>query len=133
MTWLLNLELACGDSILAITYCLNKSSISREYYVMNQSNDVDFLLRLRSISAFWEQGVFGFDVGVSLYIYVTRPLLFAANFALNTVHRASARSLFGLFLLACQVIPECSSSQHSFSFIPPCHIVGSLYEGTINS
>ena len=62
---------------------------------MNESNDVDFLLRPRSMSAFWGQGVLEVDVGVSLYIYVTRPLLFAANsqLALNTVRRVSARSL----------------------------------------
>ena len=63
-TWLvtchLNLELICGD-LPTITYSLTKSSISREYYVMNESNDVDFLLGLKSMSVFWGQGVLGFN------------------------------------------------------------------------
>ena len=67
MTCHLNLELACGD-IPTITYSLKKSSISREYDVMNESNDVGFLLRLDSMSVFWGQGVLGFFVRVSLHI-----------------------------------------------------------------
>ena len=63
----LNLELVCGD-LPTITYSLKKSSISREYYVMNEFKNVDFLLGLKSMSAFWGQGVLGFYVGVSLYI-----------------------------------------------------------------
>ena len=54
MTCHLNLELARGD-IPTTTYSLKKSSISREYQVMNKSNDVDFLLRLKSMSVFWGQ------------------------------------------------------------------------------
>ena len=67
MTCHLNLELVSGD-LLKITYSLKKSSISREYYVMNEFNNVDFLLGLKSMCAFWGQGVLGFYVGVSLYI-----------------------------------------------------------------
>ena len=54
VTYHLNSELACGD-IPTTTYSFKKSSISREYQVMNESNDVDFLLRLKSMSVFWGQ------------------------------------------------------------------------------
>ena len=67
MTYNLNLELACGD-IPTITYSLKESSINREYYVMNESNDVDFLLRLDSMSVFCGHWVLGFYVRVSLHI-----------------------------------------------------------------
>ena len=56
MTCHLNLELACGDSIQMITYSLKKSSISRDYYGMNKSDDVD---SLRFMSAFWDRGFRG--------------------------------------------------------------------------
>ena len=90
LTWLvtchLNFELTCGD-IPTIISSIKKSSISWEYweyYVMNESNYVDFLLRLTSISLFWGQGVLGFYVGISLYIYVSRPLLFFCKLPISS-------------------------------------------------
>ena len=89
MTCHLNSELACGD-ISTTTYSLKISSISREYQVMNESNGVDFLLRVKSMSVFWGQpdrGLGGFMLGFHCVFRFPGLCSFSANFqlALNTV------------------------------------------------
>ena len=71
-------------------------SISREYQVMNESNNVDFLLRLKSMSVFWGQPDRGLGVlcwEFIVYLGFQAFALGSANFqlALNTVRSVSAR------------------------------------------
>ena len=61
-TWLVTCHLNCGD-LSMITYSLKKISISREYDVMNEFNDVDFLLGLKSMPVFWGRGSWGLKMG----------------------------------------------------------------------
>ena len=102
---------ACGD-IWTTTYSLKKSSISMEYQVMNESNDLDFQIYV-CVFGTARQGSWGSMLGFHCVLRIQGLCSCSANFqlALNTVWRVSAR--IQVFLLAGQV-RQVRYSTHSF-------------------